>query len=884
MIKINAFAIAAFANLFLLGFILENSHAAESTKGLSAQELKFFESAVRPLLIEHCYDCHSIESGASEGGLRLDDAAAIAKGGKSGPIINRSEPRRSLMLMSIRHQKPAIAMPPPDGAEPLREDEIRTLEKWIFAGAFDPRTQTSKKKNREASDASDESAAAGWWSFQPLDRSALGDTKSTDISKLIDLKIAESQRAAGTSSIATASSNTLLRRISYDLTGLPPTIEQADAFDLSVNRNGLDIAYADLVDRLLASEQFGMHWGRHWLDVARFAESAGRDSNQNYPHAWRYRDWVIDSINEDMPYDQFIARQIAGDLLPAKSQAERSHNKIATGFLAVGSRSLNEQNPRQFALDQADEQIDTVFQATMSLTMACARCHDHKFDPISQRDYTAVAGIFLSTQTNYGTLGKAGMPGKNVSELISLPNDLGFATVGKPKTAAEVKKLVDESVKLEKQLAEQKREILVSRRANKNVRDDSSRQLIRSVFQSTNELMRMQNELQQYSRIDGSLIPLAMGVSEKPQTDQTANLIRTMRKLNNRDPFTTISDSPLFVRGELELAGEDVARNVPRIFDAVAGTSKPSRKYDIPESASGRLQLARWIVSRDNPMMARVAVNRTWTWLTGQPFVASVDNFGTSGSLPTHPELLDALAANWIDTGASQKSLIRSIVLSQTYRRSSRSDAANVAIDPDNTTYWRASSKRLSAEEVYDSILLAADAITLEPQVGSEIARIGDGVNRLALLKVKMPAIRKNGDRSYAAMIGRQLGSIDRGRAVYLGRPRDNVSEIFDLFDAPDAAAVCGQREVTNVPSQSLYLLNSTLIHHYGNKIAETATKKSPDTSIEFVFRTILCRRPSAAEIEQSENFLLELKGDRTAAFASLTRALLATAEFRYLD
>ena len=388
---------------------------------ISGEQRDFFEKKIRPVLADKCYQCHAQDSEKIKGGLTLDTREGIRRGGDNGPAVVSGSLKDSLLIEAIHYTNKDFAMPPEKKGGKLPDAMIADFEKWVQMGAPDPRDGVAKVVKKY-----DTEEAKKWWSFQPVkkpDAPAIKDAgwPRGDIDKFVlaGLEAKSLKPAAGADKL------TLLRRVYFDLIGLPPTPQEVDAFV----RAGAPRDLSTLIDRLLASPQFGERWGRHWLDVARHAESSGKDVNIAFPHAWRYRDYVIDALNSDKPYDQFIREQIAGDLLPAKNQQQQAAQLTATGFLAIGTKGLNEQNPRQFALDLADEQIDTMSQAVLGLTVSCARCHDHKFDPIPQRDYYSLAGIFLSTETRYGTSGA--IQNRHPPELIELPTSAGALTLNK---------------------------------------------------------------------------------------------------------------------------------------------------------------------------------------------------------------------------------------------------------------------------------------------------------------------------------------------------------------------------------------------------------------------------------------------------------------------
>jgi len=843
----------------------------------SGRDLAFFETKVRPLLVAKCYQCHSSKENAAEGGLLVDSRDALLQGGDGGPAVVVGDSKASLLLKAIEYNDSDFAMPPPDAGGKMSADEIETIAKWIQMGLPD-----SRKRTTTGHDAQDYREIKKWWSFQPMKQPvvpgketvAVNDSQKPWSTSEIDLFVDDVRAAKELRPGPDASPETLVRRVYFDLIGLPPSGDELSKFEKEVATAGFEKAFEVTVDLLLASPDFGVHWGRHWLDVARYAESSGREVNVNYPHAWRYRDWVIDAVNEDKPYDQFLREQIAGDLLPSNSPKKQADNMIATGFLAVGSRALNEMNPKQFEVDQADEQIDTVFQATMGLTVGCARCHDHKFDPIPQTDYTAVAGVFLSTKTHFG--GTSGRQDRNVTDLLALPIGSGQKVLIDPKTREEITKLKGELLELGGELEKLRRsniKAIVGTKAGEKSEPKIDRSTIRERNQLEQRRAELMTTLEQYDD-QGQPLALAMGVTDKqPESKTTQKLRKAASKSggNRRSSFTSIGNSPLFARGDIALPGEQIERGIPP-------TLGHSPKYDVPQKSSGRLELAKWITRDNNTFTSRVAVNRIWSNLIGQGFVTSLDNFGTTGSVPSHPELLDYLALKFVSQGWSIKKVIREIVLSRTYRMGSNFDESSFAVDPDNAYLWRMNSKRLPGESIRDGILVASGALDKEPIVGSPIAETGAGrVDRA----VQMLQRRYRGNQQQESS----------SRSIYLSLARGALPELLEIFDAPDANAVQGHRDTTNVPSQSLYMLNSPWIAAQSKLVAKQIIAAVPgkmaeraDKRIEYAYRSILSRSPSAEERQLSKKLLGELGANPEIGLSSLARGLIASGEFRSID
>ncbi|MDX2037139.1 MAG: alpha/beta fold hydrolase [Isosphaeraceae bacterium] len=603
-----------------------------------AARLAHFEKKIRPVLVAECYSCHSSEAAKLKGGLALDTREGILRGGDSGPAIVPGDPAGSLLLAALRHED-GLEMPP---KKKLSDDQIADFTAWVTSGAIDPRDGGSTA----AASTVDIEKGRDYWAFQPVVAPSV--PKVADASWTlaeIDRFVRAEQELQGLSVVGDASPEILIRRLSFDLIGLPPTPDEIRAFEQAWKQDA-DRALESTVDRLLDSPRFGERWGRHWLDVARFAESSGKETSFSYPQAWRYRDHVIAAFNADMPINRFIREQIAGDLLPAENEADRAAKIVATGFLALGPKSHIERNKKQFEMDLVDEQIDATTQAFLGLTVACARCHDHKFDPIPQTDYYALAGIFRSTETLYGTIPV--IQNNNPSKLIDLSADSGMPAGVAPPAAAERERLTKQIADLRAKRGEMAR---------------------RKQFASSEYVQ------------SGILLNTLLGRVEAYGADGTPK----SRAMGVRDRATA-KDSELFLRGEVEKPGAVV----PRGFVQVVGRSSVPKI----ERGSGRRELADWIASAENPLTARVFVNRVWLQLFGRGLVETPDNFGASGRRPSHPQLLDHLAAGFTADGWSLKRLIKRIVLSRVYRLDSQFVAANHEKDPENVRLWRMAPRR----------------------------------------------------------------------------------------------------------------------------------------------------------------------------------------------
>jgi cytochrome c553 len=820
---------------------------------------EFFESKVRPLLIKRCYECHSAET-KQKGGLVLDQRAGWEAGGDSGPALVPGDVEKSLLIEAVRHLDKDLAMPP---KEKLSDSEIATLEQWVTMGAPDPRNGavTTTKKGIDLDE------GRKHWAFQPISKPSVptvNDAKwpVTDIDRFVLARLGKEKLHP----VGDADARTLIRRASLDLLGLPPSPDEVEAFVEEMNRsNGAGKSYEQLIERLLSSSHFGERWGRHWLDVARYAESTGVNWNIPYPVAWRYRDYVIAAFNADKPYDRFLQEQIAGDLMPATSDSQRNEQLIATGFLAIGLKDLQALTPKIYQMDIVDEQIAAMSRATMALSIDCARCHDHKFDPIRTEDYYALAGIFTSTEPMSGVmrLKKKDLPGTRLAALAGVPDvmpeklrdDLIVATYDAVKLALkqrDITQLLDKAK--EKQDSAE-----VANRETEVAAIKAEREAALSTFKKLN------------AQDAASLSGKAMAVRDVRRPE----------------------DCPVYVRGESDRPGAVVPRGVPAVLTTEPITIKPGQ--------SGRLELARWLTSPQHPLTARVMVNRVWLHLIGAGIVESVDDFGKTGQPPSHPELLDHLAHRFIESGWSVKQLIREIMLSRVYRLASSHDAAAHDIDPANRLLWRANRVRLDAEALRDTLLHVGGALELKPPVGSPVQATANEVefynveglfNPIVLAKKHLieadkitPDFKCMSDDCGHVHARGLLTRDYRFRSVYLPSIRGGSTPMREVFDGAAPEEVVGHRAVTTVPTQSLYLMNSPFAIDCAKQLARRVygAAASDAERIRLAFEYALSRPPTAPESEKTSAFLKDYPSqDHELTWTVFCQTLLGSAEFRY--
>ena len=777
----------------LLASVFTAPAMANSAAADDSAALEFFETRVRPLLIGNCYTCHSADTN-SRGGLRVDDRDGLITGGGRGPAIVPGKPDESLLLKAVRHAD-KLKMPP---EKQLAEEDVAILTKWIADGAAWPRPRLPATIGK--SEAEYEEFRKEHWAWQPLGTADVPQPGNAawgrdDIDRFLLARLEQQ----GLQPVADADRHTLIRRVTFDLTGLPPAPEDVETFVTDASAK----AFEKLVDRLLASPAFGERWGRHWLDVARYGESTGSARNVPYPHAWRYRDYVVAAFNADKPYNQFLREQIAGDLLPANSPAEKAEQLIATGFLALGVKDVNQRFKVRYIMDNIDEQIDTVSRSVLALTVSCARCHDHKFDPIPTADYYALAGIFHSTDLCAGLRNKMGGGGLDYYDTEMLLH-LGLEQPDADASANAIKEA-------EKALAAARAEFqAVRENPEGDVKEPDGRPK-RAVAKQ--KVDRLQAELAAL-RDPATHGPIALGVRDA------------------KNP----ADTEIRIRGEAEKRGPGVPRG---FLSLLQFEGQPQ----VNPEQSGRLELARWLTSEKNPLTSRVIVNRVWQHLFGAGLVTTVDNFGVNGDRPSHPELLDYLAARFVREGWSIKKLVRVLVMTHAYQLGSDSSDANVAVDPANRLIWRHAPRRLEAEEIRDAMLAASGQLNLTPPEASP-------AKSLAVVE-----LRNNGPeaRRFDAHARASLH-----RSVYLPLLRGLTPTSLEVFDFAEQGMVTGSRDTTTVAPQALYLLNDPFVRRQSLALAERLRQAESDDAarIRAAYQRTLGRTATSLELERALRYL----------------------------
>ena len=676
---------------------------------------EFFEARIRPVLIKHCYECHSTESDTVQGGLLIDSAAGVLRGGDSGPSLVPGKPDDSLLLSALKYD--GLEMPPDS---PLPTQVVSDFEQWISAGAIDPRTEEHPS---EVMAEIDIEKGRQFWAYQsPKSADLIVQDYSARIDELVNRRLA----SEGLQANQRASDSVLLRRISFDLTGLPPTREQMSK--LSQPDGSLDLE--TLVDELLDSPQYGERWARLWLDISRYAEDqahiVGNNKSLFYPNAWMYRDWVIEAFNRDLPYDHFIRLQLAADMIPETDETDLA----ALGFIGLGPKYYRRGDPEVMA-DEWEDRVDVISRGLLGLTVACARCHDHKYDPIATEDYYSLAGVFAGTEM-----------------------------------------------------------------FNRPLKDDV----------------------------------------EKDKNGQAKSPDKSMHIVRDGSP----RDLAVMIRGDVNNTGAVVPRGFLQVL-------YPGSRREFHQG-SGRLELAEAIVARDNPLTARVIVNRVWKEYFGRGLVPTTSNFGELGERPSHPELLDDLTVGFMDNDWSLKWLHRQIVSSQTYQRSSEILPQSDLVDPSNVWLWRMPRRRLSVEAWRDAVLRVSNQ--LDPEVGGKSVEISN------------PA--------------------ETRRSIYSAVSRFQLDPLLALFDFPDPNVHASGRVETNTPLQKLFLLNSEFMTvHSQNIAAAIDTSRSTDHVTNELFQRILGRSAEMEEHETVANYIAEHPND---GWQRMSQILLASNEFWIVD
>ncbi len=924
---------------FILSCIISVPVHAQNSEP-TAEQTQFFNDKVLPVLAENCYRCHSAEGGKDKGGLTLDTRDAILKGGETGPAIVPGDVEKSLLVKAIGHKDPDLKMP----KEKLEDGQIATLTEWVKMGAPWPKGQGSVKS--KLSGLTDK--ARQHWAYKPVQKQTVpADVKNPQwIKTPVDAFILKKQQEIGIMLSPDAPKAALLRRVYYDLVGFPPTPAETAAFELD---NSPD-AFAKVVERLLASPHYGERWGRFWMDTARYSDTAGSNANGNteyrFPHAWTYRDWVIKALNDDMPYDHFIIHQLAADFLPKDQQGKNGENLAALGFLTVGERFGNQN-------DLINERIDTISKAFLAQTVACARCHDHMFDPITQKDYYALHGI-LSSITEPKERPQVGMlpPQKELTEFITKRDELEknirvdyYRLLGRVNEGFRLKSpLYLEALTQSRQAPEPPPEPPAVAGAkvvrpvrplspfaeflkSKKLDDETARQLERRVGRRDDPVFGPMARLAELSpgewpdKAPSLIAQVSTGTMGKDKKRVNAIVaaafkgakpthIKDVWALYDSKVFAAVArvsldwldevsnTSSLTVKGVTEAQSEilqipmeikpggglsmnDFRAMVDRLPNRLQGpiqgglarynellltspgapahamvvSDKPKAvdspvlirgqagsKGDIVQRrfleflspngmqpfkmGSGRFELAMNIANKDNPLTARVAVNRIWMHHFGEAFVPTPDDLGNNSLKPVHPELLDYLSSYFVENGWSLKKLHRLICNSHVYMESSHTRKEYEDIDPQNRYFWRANVRKLDFEAMRDSLIAMTGK--MDRSVG------GKPIN----LTEEPYSFRRS-----------VYGYVDRG----------NLPELLAHFDFANPEMSNSRRNESLVPQQALFLMNSPMTVDIVRRICERPEFQAAQgdaAKVGTLYRIILQREPSAKEMGMGLKFV----------------------------
>lgn len=826
----------------LLSLTLGSSLHARSEENSEREAIAYFEREIRPLLAAHCYECHGPEAKRAKGGLRFTGRAALLAGGDSGPAISEVDPGSSLLLHAVNWTDGDLEMPP-DGK--LSADAITKLTTWVERGAVWPSTESSGGPEKSATPhdapAIDIAKGRSWWSFRPIEQPAIPRT-SDDATPAhpIDAFVRAELEKAGLQPSPEASRATLARRVYFDLIGLPPTKSDIDRFVADPRED----AFERLVDELLARPAYGERWARHWLDVVRYADTNGYELDEPKPFAWRYRDYVIDSLNDDLPYDRFLTEQIAGDEIEPKSIRAR----LATGMLRIGAWDNEPDDDELATYDELDDSLRVITEGFLGVTVGCARCHDHKFDPIPQTDYYGMLGFLRSIRPYDNKTFEANSPALDILDR-SGPN-----------------------------LARYERERLEANR-NLQIRIDATRErgrklVIRRRLEGLGESPEIV-DLEPKDRTVAMRRALAHATREPITNDEiwdalgkvearaVKRLLDEQRLLSRRfagsvDWGLVVKEygpraipTQLLIRGEPRSQGPEIQPHFPLALSPDDASATPHLSEEVAnrlrDSTGRRTVLAQWIASRSNPLTARVIVNRVWHHHFGRGIVATPNDFGAMGDPPSHPALLDWLASEFMDHGWSLKWLHRTILASATWRqRSDTIDGTASAIDPENRLFWRQNPRRLEAEVIRDSMLAVCGGLDtrihgpgfhprLDRAVLAGSSRPGEGWN-----------VSPTEDRSR--------------RSIYAYVKRNLPIPFLETFDAANPTLPVGARTITTVSTQALTLLNGEFAGEIASRLAKAivadesaatgdATVQDPAASIGRLFGRVLAREPTAEEL-----------------------------------
>lgn len=815
---------------------------------LNAEEqLAFVNKEVRPILEARCFECHGPEVAKPKAHLRLSHRETILRGGESGPALNLDDPRASLLLRAIQYD---LFQMPPSGKLPV--EEIAILTEWVRLGApWDPSEPAPPPEDHADEEPGQgpppvDDAARAFWSFRAIEPVLIPQPEDAEWAPHpIDAFVKSQLEAAGITPRGEADRATLIRRVTFDLTGLPPTPEEVRAF---VADDAPD-AWSRLIDRLLASEQYGVRYARHWLDLVRYAETNSFERDGEKPNVWRYRDWVVDAFNRDLPYDRFAALQLAGDEL----EGAGAEGLIASGYYRLGVWDDEPADPELARADEIDDLVSTTGQTFLGLTLGCARCHDHKIDPMPQHDYYAFAALFAGT-TRYGNRSNESIAANSLRPIAS------------PEEAAA-----------HGEAARKHQERIAAIEAKMSAIEEIAKRDFAPVEHEEFE--------HRERRIDilKKRVPAILSAAQMQEYEDSAKQLRSLRRRPpaSLDQALCISESGptpepthILIRGNPHVPGALVEPAFPSVL------SSPTPQIEVPEhrrSSGRRASLARWLTSPENPIAARVIANRLWHWHFGKGIVRTPSDFGYGGDRPTHPELLDWLASEVPKRGFSMKEMHRLILSSKTYRMASDVDEHALAVDPLNTQLWRFDPRRLSAEEVRDA-MLAVSAV-LNPKLGGRP------------FYSAIPAEVLAGQSRPGEGWGNSSIEERRRRSIYIHVKRSLLTPILQSFDMADTDFPCPVRFATTQPTQALSLMNGTWVREQATELASFARQHQPAdvrAQIECVLWRVWQRAPRRGEVDRGvqliEALMREDELDGSAAFDHFCLVALNTNEFFFVD
>ncbi len=815
--------------------------AAASASAADAGSAEFYNESVLPILEARCFECHGPDS-KLKGGLFLGNRDGILTGGESGPAVDPDAPEDSLFLDAINYGSYEM---PPDGKLP--DNEIEALTAWVKAGASIPEDSELERPELDHTNPATlvTEETKNYWAFRPVANPNVPPVKnSTWPVTPIDNFILNKLESATLSPSSPAAKQQLIRRAYYDLTGLPPTIDDITSF---VNDKS-DRAFEKVIDRLLDSPQYGERWGRHWLDLVRFAESNSYERDGTKPFIWRYRDYVIKSFNEDKPYTQFIREQIAGD----EFEPPTPDSIVATGYYRLGIWDDEPVSQKQALYDDLDDILLTTSQVFLGLTMNCARCHDHKIDPIPQKDYYSFLAFFSGFK-RYGVRGHDSVKNNSIGPIAVNQDD---------------RKRNDSRQAMDRELGEQDRKInQVNRRLNELMTPPEKED-----FKAVEV------------RVDIARKYSGKGLSKKLVSEYATAVQRRKEILDTRPPEVaqaliikevgkTPRDTFILVRGNANVEGAEVEPAFPSVLSPPEPVIKTPTMTD---SSGRRTALANWIASEKNQLTARVMVNRIWQHHFGRGIVNSSNNFGNIGDKPTHPELLDWLSTRFMQSGWKLKSMHKLIMLSNTYQMSSQASEKELAADPANNLYWRFNMRRLSSEELRDSVHAVNGRLNLK-MGGPSIYPV-------------IPQEVFAGQSRPGAGWGNSSEEERARRAVYIFIKRSLVEPLMADFDFADVDSTCPVRFVTTQPTQALSLLNSEFMNRQAAIFAEFLKKEAgPDSAkqVALGLRRATQRQPTKPEIDRGVGLINSLKADgvpEDIATKYYCLTLFNLNEFLYLD